>query len=79
MKVTIINGSPRMDKGYTSQILEPLIEGMKDARAEVTLKNPKSRNKPLLNPGGPVSITANERAFYLWNWNVKSIGFFFTD
>jgi multimeric flavodoxin WrbA len=37
MNITAINGSPRMDKGYTSQILEPLIEGMQNASAEVTL------------------------------------------
>ncbi len=37
MKVTVINGSPRMKKGYTSQILDPFIDGMQDAKAEVTL------------------------------------------
>jgi len=37
MNITVINGSPRMSKGYTSQILEPLIEGMRNAKAEVTL------------------------------------------
>jgi multimeric flavodoxin WrbA len=37
MNITVINGSPRMHKGYTSQILEPLIEGMRTAKAEVTL------------------------------------------
>ena len=37
MKVTVINGSPRMSKGYTSKILEPLINGMCEAKAEVTL------------------------------------------
>jgi multimeric flavodoxin WrbA len=37
MKVAVINGSPRGSKGYTSQILEPLIEGMRNAKAEVTL------------------------------------------
>ncbi len=37
MKVTVINGSPRMKKGYTSKILDPFIDGMQDARADVTL------------------------------------------
>ena len=37
MNVTVINGSPRMGKGYTSQILEPFIEGMQNAKAEVNL------------------------------------------
>lgn len=37
MNITVINGSPRMSKGYTSQILEPLIKGMRNAKAEVTL------------------------------------------
>lgn len=37
MKVTVVNGSPRMGKGYTSKILEPIIKGMRDAKAEVTL------------------------------------------
>lgn len=37
MKVTVINGSPRMSKGFTAQILEPLIEGMREAKADVTL------------------------------------------
>jgi len=37
MNITVINGSPRMSKGYTSQILEPLMEGMRNAKAEVTL------------------------------------------
>ena len=38
MRVVIINGSPRMEKGYTSLITEPFIEGMKEAGAEVTLR-----------------------------------------
>jgi multimeric flavodoxin WrbA len=37
MNIAVINGSPRMDKGYTSQILEPLIKGMRNAKAKVTL------------------------------------------
>jgi multimeric flavodoxin WrbA len=37
MNIAVINGSPRMSKGYTSQILEPLIEGMRNAKAKVTL------------------------------------------
>jgi multimeric flavodoxin WrbA len=37
MKVAVINGSPKKSKGYTSKILEPLIEGMREATAEVNL------------------------------------------
>jgi putative NADPH-quinone reductase len=37
MKVAVINSSPKKKKGYTSQILEPLIEGMRNAKADVTL------------------------------------------
>lgn len=37
MKVLAINGSPHMDKGNTALILQPLLEGMKDAGAEVDL------------------------------------------
>lgn len=37
MNITVINGSPRKSKDYTSQIVEPLIKGMRKAKAEVTL------------------------------------------
>jgi len=37
MKVVAINGSPKKSKGYTAQILDPLIKGMSNAKAEVTL------------------------------------------
>jgi len=37
MKVIVINGSPRMEKGYTALILTPFIHGMMDAGSEVKL------------------------------------------
>ena len=37
MKVIAINGSPRMEKGYTALILNPFIHGMMDAGSEVEL------------------------------------------
>lgn len=37
MKVLAINSSPRMDKGNTALILNPFLEGMKEAGAEVEL------------------------------------------
>jgi multimeric flavodoxin WrbA len=37
MKVTAINGSPRLSKGHTAQVLEPFIEGMRKAGTEVSL------------------------------------------
>lgn len=37
MKVIAINGSPRMEKGYTTLILTPFIHGMIDAGSEVEL------------------------------------------
>ncbi len=37
MKVLAINGSPRMDEGNTALILNPFLEGMKEAGADVEL------------------------------------------
>ena len=37
MKVLAINSSPKMDKGNTAMILNPFLEGMKEAGAEVEL------------------------------------------
>lgn len=37
MKVLVINGSPRKDRGQTSNILAHFIEGMKDANADVEI------------------------------------------
>ena len=37
MKVLVINGSPHKDKGNTAKILNPFIEGMKEANANVEL------------------------------------------
>jgi multimeric flavodoxin WrbA len=41
MKIIAINGSPRMEKGYTALILTPFIQGMMDAGAEVELFYPR--------------------------------------
>ena len=37
MKVLAINGSPHMDNGNTAMILDPFLEGMKEAGADVDL------------------------------------------
>jgi multimeric flavodoxin WrbA len=37
MQVLVINGSARKEKGYTAMILEPFIDGMREAGAEVNL------------------------------------------
>jgi multimeric flavodoxin WrbA len=37
MKVLVINGSPRKDRGQTGYILAPFIEGMRDAKADVEI------------------------------------------
>ena len=37
MKVLAINSSPRMDKGNTAMILNPFLEGMREAGSEVEL------------------------------------------
>jgi multimeric flavodoxin WrbA len=37
MKVVAINSSPKMDKGNTALVLDPFLEGMKEAGAEVEL------------------------------------------
>lgn len=37
MNVLAINGSPKMDKGNTAMVLDPFLQGMKDAGADVEL------------------------------------------
>jgi multimeric flavodoxin WrbA len=37
MKVFAVNGSPKMDKGNTSLILNPFLEGMREGGAEISL------------------------------------------
>ena len=37
MQVVAVNGSARMEKGYTARLLTPLLEGMRDAGASVEL------------------------------------------
>ena len=44
MKVVAINGSPRGDKGNTGLILNPFLEGMRSAGAEVTVFETKDMN-----------------------------------
>jgi multimeric flavodoxin WrbA len=44
MKVVVINGSPKGDKGNTALILTPFIEGMKEAGAEVRIFYPAEMN-----------------------------------
>jgi len=47
MKILAFNGSPRMDKGNTDRILQPFLEGMRDAGATtVTLYLKKMKIKP---------------------------------
>ena len=42
MKVLAINGSPHMDNGNTALILDPFLEGMKEAGANVDLYNTRN-------------------------------------
>lgn len=44
MKVLAINGSARMEKGYTAMILTPFLDGMKEAGAQVELLYAKRLN-----------------------------------
>jgi multimeric flavodoxin WrbA len=44
MKVVVINGSPKGDKGNTALILTPFIEGMEEAGAEVRIFYPAKMN-----------------------------------
>ncbi len=37
IRVAAINGSPRAEKGYTAMLMDPLIQGMRDAGAEVNI------------------------------------------
>jgi multimeric flavodoxin WrbA len=37
VKVVAINASPKMDKGNTALILDPFLDGMREASAEVEL------------------------------------------
>ena len=49
MKVIVINGSPKGDKGNTALILTPFIEGMEEAGAEVQVFCPVEMNiKPCM-------------------------------
>ena len=44
MKALVINSSPHMDKGNTAMILNPFVEGMKEAGAEVEILYTKKLN-----------------------------------
>ena len=44
MKVLVINGSAKKDKGYTAKILDPFINGVKQAGAQVDLLYAKQLN-----------------------------------
>ena len=44
MKVLAINGSARMEKGYTAMVLAPFLEGMEEAGAQVELLYAKRLN-----------------------------------
>ncbi len=49
MKVLAINSSPKMDKGNTAMILNPFLEEMREAGAEVELFYTRKLNiKPVL-------------------------------
>ena len=58
IKVVAVNGSPKMEKGNTAKILNPFLEGMKDAGASVELFYAKRLN---------VRPCAGE--LYCWNKN----------
>ncbi len=50
MKVIAINGSPKVDDGNTARILNPFLEGMEEAGAEVELFHTrKLKIKPCLS------------------------------
>lgn len=44
VKVLAVNGSARMEKGYTARVLAPFLDGMRDAGAEVELVYASSLN-----------------------------------
>ncbi|KON33864.1 MAG: hypothetical protein AC479_02790, partial [miscellaneous Crenarchaeota group-6 archaeon AD8-1] len=44
MKVLVVNGSVRKEKGYTAKILAPFIKGMEQAGAQVDLLYSKQLN-----------------------------------
>ena len=44
MKVLVVNGSARKEKGYTAKVFKPFIEGMKQAGASVDLLYAKQLN-----------------------------------
>jgi multimeric flavodoxin WrbA len=44
MKVLVINGSARQEKGYTARVLDPLMKGMEKAGAQVELLYSKQLN-----------------------------------